>query len=63
MIGVLIQILIAVLILGLLYYLVTLVPLPPPFALIARVVFIIVCILVLVGLFWYPAGVHPFMRC
>lgn len=63
MIGVLIQILIAVLILGLLYYLVTLIPLPPPLALIARVAFVIVCILILVGLFWYPAGVHPFLRC
>ncbi|CAJ2878065.1 Uncharacterised protein [Burkholderia pseudomallei] len=63
MIGVLIQILIAIIVLGLLYYLVTLIPLPPPAALIARIVFILICILVLVGLFWYPAGVHPFLRC
>lgn len=63
MIGALIQILVAVLILGLLYYLVTLIPLPPPFALIARVIFIVICILVLVALFWAPLGVHPFLRC
>jgi uncharacterized membrane protein (GlpM family) len=62
MIGALIQILIAVLVLGLIYYLVTLIPLPPPFAMIARVVFVVICILVLVAWLWYPGNLHPLIR-
>lgn len=49
---ILISLLVAVLILGLLYYLITMLPLPAPFALAARVIFIVICILVLL---WYFA--------
>ncbi|MGF6641818.1 hypothetical protein [Paraburkholderia sp. MM6662-R1] len=49
---ILISLLVAVLILGLLYYLITMLPLPAPFALVARVIFIVICILVLL---WYFA--------
>ncbi|KAA1015978.1 hypothetical protein FVF58_01095 [Paraburkholderia panacisoli] len=46
MIALLVSILVALLILGLIFYLISLIPLPPPFALAARVVFIVICILV-----------------
>lgn len=57
----LISLLVAVLILGLLYYLVSMLPLPAPFALLVRALFIVICILLLV---WYfvPWG-HGALRC
>lgn len=57
----LISLLVAVLILGLLYYLVSMLPLPAPFALLVRVLFIVICILVVA---WYftPWG-HGVLRC
>ncbi|ARL77590.1 hypothetical protein [Burkholderia pseudomallei] len=63
MIGALIRILVAVLILGLLYYIVTLLPLPAPFAQIARIVAIVICLLVLLALLWYTFPMHPLLRC
>jgi hypothetical protein len=47
----LVYILIAALVMGLIYYVITLIPLPAPFATIVRVVFLIICILVIVNAF------------
>jgi hypothetical protein len=41
----LIGLLVALIIVGLIFYLITLLPLPPPFPLIIRVVLILICIL------------------
>ena len=51
MIALLINILILILIFGVLYYLVTLIPLPPPFLTIAQVVILVVFVLMLLGIF------------
>jgi hypothetical protein len=57
----LLQLLVAVVVLGLLYYLITALPIPAPFALAVRVLFIVVCI---VALFWFVAPLlHGPLRC
>lgn len=48
MIELLLSVLVALLVLGMIYYLITMLPLPAPFALIVRVVFVIFVILILV---------------
>jgi hypothetical protein len=48
MTSLLIYILVAVIVLGLIYYVITLLPLPAPFALIARVLFIVIVILMFI---------------
>ena len=42
--------LIVIIVLGLIYWLLTLLPLPAPFKTVALVIFIIICILVLLGM-------------
>lgn len=59
MIETLIAVLVLLVVLGLVYYLITMIPLPPPFQVIARVVFILICILVVLWLFAPTlAGIH-----
>ena len=60
MLPVLLQLLVAVLVLGLLYFLITLLPLPAPFGLITRVLFIVICIVVIL---WYFVPAFPHLRC
>jgi hypothetical protein len=48
MIELLLYVLIAILVFGLLYYVITMLPLPAPFGLVVRIVFVIVVILVAV---------------
>jgi hypothetical protein len=62
MIHILIYILIAVLVMGLIWYVLTLLPLPAPFAMILRVVFLIICILVIVNAFEPFIGTGTGMR-
>lgn len=59
MLAILIQLLVAVLILGLLFYLITMLPLPAPFGLIVRVIFTVICILVLAWFFTPLFPSHP----
>jgi hypothetical protein len=54
----LVSLLIAVVILGLLFYVVSLLPLPAPFKTIAQVIVIIIAILYLLGLLGYGPGVN-----
>lgn len=62
MIHLLLYILIAVLVMGLIYYVLTMLPLPAPFAMILRVVFLIICILVIVNAFMPFIGPGISMR-
>lgn len=52
--------LITILIVGLIYYLITLLPLPAPFKTVALVVFILILIIMLLG--WIPGGPYPIHR-
>jgi hypothetical protein len=61
----LISLLVAVLVLGLIYWLITLLPIPDPFKKIVLVVFIIICIIWVLNMFgmlgsgpWYGPGPH-----
>jgi hypothetical protein len=47
MLELLVYILVGAIVLGLLFYVITLIPLPPPFALIVRLVFALIVILVI----------------
>jgi hypothetical protein len=67
MIGLLVSVLIACIIFGLLYWLITMIPLPAPFAQVARVIlaviFVIWIIYVLLGLTGGSLGYgHPLLR-
>jgi hypothetical protein len=46
----LISLLVIIIVLGLVYWLITMLPLPAPFKMIAIVIFIVICILVLLGM-------------
>lgn len=59
MIGLLIDILIFCLIAGLIWYVITLIPLPPPFHVVARVVFAVICVLILIQLLLGVTGAGP----
>jgi hypothetical protein len=50
LVALLIHILIIALILGLIWWVLTLIPLPDPFALILRVVFAIICVIIVINL-------------
>jgi hypothetical protein len=50
MIGILVDILIFCLIAGLIWWVITMIPLPPPFALIVRVVFAVICVIFIIEL-------------
>ena len=65
MIPFLIHIIVVMLVLGLIWYLLTLLPIPAPFAMVVRVVFIIICILVVLGLAGPELGTAGFCngRC
>jgi hypothetical protein len=52
----LIQIVVALILAGFLYWLITLLPLPPPFPTVIRVVVVIALILWLVSMFWGGFG-------
>lgn len=61
MIGLLINLLIVALILGVAWWILTLIPLPPPFDLIVKVVFVLIALIVLIdllvglgGMTWRP---------
>ena len=64
MIGLLINLLILLLIFGVAWWILTLIPLPPPFAMIVRVVFALILLLVLIEwLLPLGAGWHgPLLR-
>lgn len=55
MLGLLINLLVVLIVLGLLFYAVSLLPLPAPYGPLVRVVFILICVLVLVY-FFVPWG-------
>jgi hypothetical protein len=52
MIGLLVNLIVFCIVAGLLYYLVTLLPLPAPFAQIIQVAVIIICLLIVLGMFY-----------
>ena len=54
----LVSLLIAVVVLGLLFYVVGLLPLPTPFKTIAKVIVIVIAIIYLLGLLGYGPGVR-----
>ena len=56
--GILISLLIWLLILGLIYWIITLIPLPPPFRTVA-LVFAVICIIALIELFGGVGLMHP----
>jgi len=61
MIEMLITLLVVLLILGLIYWVITLIPLPPPFVLLAQVVMAIIFVLVLIS-FLLPYTGHTLLR-
>ena len=59
----LIDILILILLAGLIYWLLSIIPLPPPFKQAAMVIFAVICIIWLIGLmFGYFPAPHPLLR-
>ena len=58
----LVSLLIAVVVLGLLFYVVGLLPLPTPFKTIAKVIVIVIAIIYLLGLLGYGPGVNLRLR-
>lgn len=58
MIGLLVNLLILVLIFGVAYWIITLIPLPPPFALVAQVVLALILLIVLVEFLLGGAGLE-----
>lgn len=55
MIDILVHLLVVLVVAGLIWYLIGLLPLPEPFGQIARIVFVVIVILVVIGLL-YPVG-------
>lgn len=51
MLTVLVQLIVALMVMGLLYYVITMLPLPAPFPVVLRVVFMVFCILVVLWIF------------
>lgn len=56
--GILINLLIFVVILGLVYWVISIVPLPPPFRLVVQVIFAIIAIIMLLGFVGWVPGYH-----
>jgi len=54
----LVELLIAVIVAGLIYWLLTLLPIPAPFKNVVLVIFIIICVIWLLG--WLPFGGGPY---
>jgi hypothetical protein len=61
MLGVLINLLIVLLVLGLLFYAISLIPLPAPYGVIARAVFVVICVIVLLYCFVPWGTSHPLL--
>lgn len=65
MLSLLVSLLILVLILGIVWWILTLIPVPPPMVWIVRVIFAIICLVALISLFagtWtFPLG-HTYLR-
>lgn len=57
MIGLLINLLIVALILGVAWWILSLIPLPPPFGMVVQVVFVIICLIVVISLLASLGGV------
>ena len=66
MISILISLLIFAIIAGVVWYILTLIPLPPPFNTIVQLVFLLICVLVLLSFLWPMVGVpwsnHVYLR-
>jgi len=64
MISLLISLLIFALIAGVVWYVLTLIPLPPPFNTIVQLVFLLICVLVLLSFLWpiVPWSNHIYLR-
>lgn len=62
MIGLLINLLILCLILGLVWWVIGLIPLPDPFSLIARVVFAVICVIILIDMLLSLSGGAGLLR-
>ena len=62
MISILVTILVMCIIFGLLWWIVTVIPLPPPFARIAQVVIVVIFCIWLIYLLLPFAGYHPLLR-
>jgi len=65
MIGLVVHLAIAFLVLGLIWWIITLIPLPPPFPMIARVVLTVIAVIILLDLLlsiggtgWRPIGLY-----
>jgi hypothetical protein len=54
MIGMLISLLVFCIVAGLFWWIITMIPLPAPFAQIVRVVFVVICVLILIFEFLLP---------
>jgi hypothetical protein len=57
LLSLLVKILILAIILGLLWYIITLIPLPAPFGQLVRVVFIVICVVILICILLPLAGI------
>lgn len=62
MIGLLINLLILCLILGLVWWVIGLIPLPDPFGLIVRVVFAVICVIILIDMLLSLGGGAGLLR-
>ena len=62
LIGMLINLIIWIIVLGLVWWLISLLPIPAPFARFVQVLFILVCILVLLGSFGILGPTWPHYR-
>ena len=62
MVSVIISLIVYLIVLGLLYYLVTLIPLPAPFPQIVQVLFILLAIFVVLSAFGIVSGGLPHIR-
>lgn len=60
--GFLYQLLVMVIVLGLIYWIVTLLPLPAPFKNVALVIILVICLLYLLAILFGAAQPMPFFR-
>jgi hypothetical protein len=56
------SVLVTVIVLGLVYWIVTLLPIPEPFKKVALVIFLVICLLYLLSLLFGMAPVYPVWR-
>ena len=57
LIALLVHILILAIVMGLIWWIITLIPLPPPFGQVVRVVFVVICVIILICLILPLAGI------